>query len=461
MITFKRTVGQAVSIVAISLVCLHSAIAGIAIEHWIQPSGAQVFLVQSHAIPMVDVQLDFDAGSRRDPAGQAGLASATASMSGMGVLANPARGDPALDENALGEAWADLGSSFGGHASSDRMSFALRSLTYPDLLTKAVQLAARQLAAPAFPADIWQRERETMSAAIKEANTRPATLAQRAFDQAVYGAHPYGYDTTEDSLRRIEVAHMADLYRQMIQPCRAKVTLVGALTRAQADALVAQLLAGLAGSQTTTAGATHCPALPAVAEVTPLTQASEQRIAFDSAQAHVLLGQPGYKRNDPDFFALLVGNYILGGGGFVSRLTNEVREKRGLSYSVYSYFAPGLHAGAFTLGLQTRPDQADQALQVSREVLVRFVADGPTEAELQAAKDNLIGGFALRLDSNRKLLDNVTNIAWNNLPLDYLDNWTQRVQNLTVADIKAAFQRKLQPDSMVTVVLGGTGAPAQ
>lgn len=461
MITLKKFISHALATTAASLFYIHASVAGIAIEHWTQPSGAQVFLVQSHAIPMVDVQLDFDAGSRRDPASQTGLASVTASMSGMGVLANPARGEPALDENALGEAWADLGASFGGHASSDRMSFSLRSLTYPDLLPKAVQLAARQLAGPAFPADIWQRERETMSAAIKEANTRPATLAQRAFDQAVYGAHPYGYDTTEDSLKRIEVAHMAELYRQMIQPCRAKVTLVGALTRAQADALVAQLLAGLAGSQTTTAGAIHCPALPAVAEVAPLTQANEQRIAFDSAQAHVLLGQPGYKRNDPDFFALLVGNYILGGGGFVSRLTNEVREKRGLSYSVYSYFAPGLHAGAFVLGLQTRPDQADQALQVSRDVLARFVADGPTEAELKDAKDNLIGGFALRLDSNRKLLDNVANIAWNNLPLDYLDNWTQRVQNITVADIKAAFQRKLQPDRMVTVVLGGAGASAR
>jgi len=152
---------------------------------------------------------------------------------------------------------------------------------------------------------------------------------------------------------------------------------------------------------------------------------------------------------------MLVGNYILGDGGFVSRLTHEVREKRGLSYSVYSYFAPGLHAGAFTIGLQTRPDQADQALQLSREVLARFVADGPTEAELQAAKNNLIGGFALRLDSNRKLLDNVANIAWNNLPLDYLDTWTQRVQSITAADIRAAFQRKLQPDRMVTVVLGG------
>ena len=447
---------QAVVTAFLSVLCLPAALAGIAIEHWTQPSGAQVYLVQSHAIPMVDVQLDFDAGSRRDPAQQAGLASVTASLSGMGVLANPARGEVALDENALGEAWADLGANFGGHASSDRMSFALRSLTYPDLLTKAVQLAARQLAEPAFPADIWQRERETMIAAIKEANTRPDTLAQRAFDQAVFGTHPYGYDTTEASLQRIEVAHMVALYRQLIQPCRAKVMLVGAVTRAQADALVTQLLARLAEAKAS--AASSCPALPAVADVAPLTQASEQRIAFDSAQAHVLLGQPGYKRSDSDFFAMLVGNYILGGGGFVSRLTHEVREKRGLSYSVYSYFAPGLHAGAFAIGLQTRPDQADQALQVSREVLSRFVADGPTEVELQAAKDNLIGGFALRLDSNRKLLDNVANIAWNNLPLDYLDTWTQRVQAITVADIRSAFQRKLQPDKMATVVLGGSAS---
>jgi zinc protease len=195
-----------------------------------------------------------------------------------------------------------------------------------------------------------------------------------------------------------------------------------------------------------------------VAEVAPLAAAHEERIAFASAQAHVLVGQPGFKRNSADFFALTVGNHILGGGGFSARLTEEVREKRGLTYGVYSAFAPGLHAGAFTIGLQTRPDQAEQALALVREVLTRFVAEGPTEQELQAAKDNLIGGFALRLDSNRKLLDNVANIAWNKLPLDYLETWTAQVQKLTVADIRAAFARTLQPEKMVTVVLGAEEA---
>ncbi|HEX9719689.1 MAG TPA: insulinase family protein, partial [Ramlibacter sp.] len=122
---------------------------------------------------------------------------------------------------------------------------------------------------------------------------------------------------------------------------------------------------------------------------------------------------------------------------------------------------PGLHAGAFTLGLQTRPDQAAQAVRVSREVLARFVTDGPTEAELKAAKDYLIGGFPLLIDSNRKLLDNIANIAWHGLPLDYLDTWTKQVERVTVADVKAAFARKLQPQRMVTVTVGAVAAAQQ
>ena len=419
--------------------------AGIAVQHWVQPSGAAVYLVESPAVPMVDVQIDFDAGSRRDPAEKAGLASVTAGMTGKGVRA--VGNEPALDENALGEAWADLGANFGASASNERMSFTLRSLSYPDLLARAAALAARQLAEPAFPAPVWVRERARLGAALREANTRPATVAARAFNQAVYGAHPYGQEMTEATLARIEVADMQALHARALRPCRAKVSIVGAVSRAQADALATQLLARLP------AGA--CEAPPAVGEVAPLTAPAEKNIAFDSAQAHVLIGQPGFKRDDPDYFALTVGNYILGGGGFVSRLTTEVREKRGLSYSVYSYFDPGLHAGAFTLGLQTRPDQAAQAVQVAREVVRRFVAEGPSAAELKAAKDNLIGGFALRIDNNRKLLGNLAGMAWHGLPLDYLDTWTQQVERVTLADIKAAFARKLQPERMVTVVVGG------
>lgn len=430
-------------------------LAAIPIQHWTQPSGAQVYLVESPSIPMVDIRIDFDAGSRRDPAPQAGLASVTAGMTSKGISA-PRNGaaaayPQAMDENQLSDAWADLGAGFDASASSDRMSFSLRSLTDPEILPKAVQLAARQLGEPSFPEDVWQRERQRLSAAIREANTRPGTIVGKAYAKAVYGGHPYGYEMTEETLQRISVADMKAMYQRLLAPCRAKVSVVGAVTRDQADAMVTTLLSRLPS-------AGRCEALPAIPEVQPLAAPVLREIPFASAQAHVLIGQPGYKRSDPDHFPIIVGNYVLGGGGFVSRLTTEVREKRGLSYSVYSYFSPGLHAGAFTVGLQTRPDQTAQAIQVARDVVASFVAEGPTPAELQAAKDNLIGGFPLLIDSNRKLLENVANIAWYELPLNYLDTWIARVERVTIADVKAAFARKLQPQRMVMVTVGAAAA---
>lgn len=431
-----------------------SAHAAVPIQHWTLPNGAQVWLASVDTLPIVDLQLDFDAGSRRDPASQAGLASVSAGMVEKGVRAAPGSGPypQAMDQNALGEAWADLGANFDAGASAERTSFTLRSLSDPALLGKAVALAARQIGEPSFPDDIWPRERERIDAAIKEANTKPATVASRAFAQAVYGGHPYGQETTEATLARIDTAAMRARYAQLIVPCRARLSIVGALTRPQAESIALQLFSRLPASEQPLA---DCAALPPVPAVAPLAAPKEERIAFDSAQTHVYIGQPGYLRSDPDHFALTLGNYVLGGGGFVSRLTDQVREKRGLSYSIYSAFSPGLHAGAFRIAFQTRPDQAADAVQVSREVLAKFVADGPTEAELKAAKDNVIGGFPLLLDSNRKLLGNVANIAWNGLPLDYLDTWTARMNAVTAADVRAAFARKLQPERMVTVIVGG------
>lgn len=442
-----RYLGVSAALVLQGLVA-NPAWALIPIQHWTQANGAQVWLVESPTIPMVDVQIDFDAGSRRDPAPHAGLADAVAGMVTKGVRA--VGNAPALDENALGEAWADLGASFDANADADGLRFVLRSLTEPALLDRATALAARQIGQPSWPAEVWQRERARWNASLKEALTRPATVAAHAFADAVYGSHPYAQRPTEDTLARIAVADFERFHARYLAPCRARISIVGAVSRTQAEQLVERLLA-----QLPTPSATDCAPLPAVPEVAPLAAAVQQTLPFASAQAHVLIGQPGFVRRDPDFLALLVGNHILGGGGFVSRLTQAVREERGLSYSVYSQFAPGLHAGAFTIGLQTRPDQAAQAVQVAKDVVARFVAEGPTEAELRAAKDNLIGGFALRIDSNRKLLANVANIAWNGLPLDYLDRWTQAVDALTVTDIRAAMARKLQPERMVTVVVGG------
>ncbi|KIQ16133.1 zinc protease [Variovorax paradoxus] len=444
--TFKKLALRAV-FAGTAVLGLASAQAALPIQHWTLANGAKIYLVATNALPIVDVQVDFDAGSRRDPAPQAGLASVTSAMVEKGVRAGK-NGEPALDQNALGEAWADLGASFDVSAGTDRMSYSLRTLSDPALLGKAVALASREIGEPSFPDDVWLRERERINAAIKEANTKPATIAGRAFAKDVYGVHPYGEEVTEETLARIDTATMRQRYQELILPCRAKLSIVGAVTRAEAETAATTLLSRLPAADS-------CAPLPAIAPVAALAAPKDERIPFDSAQAHVFIGQPGYPRKDPDHFALNLGNYVLGGGGFVSRLTNEVREKRGLTYSIYSGFAPGLDAGAFRIGFQTRPDQAEEAVKMSREVLAKFVAEGPTESELKAAKDNLIGGFPLLLDSNRKLIGNVANIAWHDLPLDYLDTWTTRMNAVTAAEVKAAFARKLQPERMVTVVVGG------
>lgn len=421
------------------------ALAGLPVERWTLPSGAQVSLVQSPAIPMVDVRIDFDAGSRRDPAAQAGLAQGLARMLSKGVAA---RGDaPALDENQLGEGWADLGASFEPQAEPDRLGVTLRSLTEPDLLARAAALAARQLGEPALDPAVWTGERARFVAELREADTRPATLASDDFMRAIYGSHPYGQITTPETLARIEAADLRAAHARGFAPCHARISIVGALDRAQADALATQLLSRL--------DARNCPALPALPAVQPLNQARDIAVPLASAQAHVRVGQPGIARSDADYFPLLVGNYVLGGGGFVSRLMEEVRQKRGLSYSVYSYFQPLRQSGPFVIGLQTRPDQAAQAVAVVHQVVADLVARGPSAEELDAAKKALIAGLPLRIDSNRKLLDNIAAMAWYDLPADYLDTWAARVQAVTLEQVKASMARVLKPEAMVTVVVGG------
>lgn len=433
------------------------------VERWQHPSGAQVAWVEAVGIPMLDLRVDFDAGSRRDPADQPGLADAMALMSQRGVAASMT--EPALDENALTERWMDLGAQWSVSASQDRLSAQLRTLTDTPVLNAAVGLAARVLAQPAWTATdpasraalhtVWQRDRERWSAQWRNRQVQPDAVAWQRFQGAVYGSHPYGAVPTPDSWARITLDDMQRHWQRHVQPCHARVSLVGAVSRAQADALVSTLMAGLQGTGAARPAGRACSALPPVPEVARLQAAQTLRVPMDTAQTHVLLGQPGHSRRDPDFFPLLLGNYVLGGGGFVSRLTTEVREKRGLSYGAYSYFMPGEHAGAFMAGLQTRPEQADNALAVAREVIAGFVADGPTDAELKAAKDFMVNGFALRIDTNRKLLDNVANILWFDLPPDYLQTWTELIQSVTVADIRRAFARVLQPQRMVAVVVGG------
>jgi zinc protease len=413
-----------------------AVMAGVKIEHWTAVTGARVYFVESRALPIVDVQIDFAAGAAHDPAEKPGVAQLTRGVMDLGA------GD--MDESDVAMKLADLGARLGGGADTDRATVSLRTLADVDTRTAAFGVLRAVLTSPRFPEAVFERERARSLAALRESLTRPETIASRAFWSGIYGTHPYGRQPTVESLAAISVADLREFHAARYVARSAVVTIVGALSRAEAETLALQLTKSLpAGDEVQP---TPAPTLPAAAEL---------RLPHPAAQAHVQLGLPALKRGDPDFFALMVGNYTLGGGGFVSRLMKEVRDKRGFAYSVYSYFAPMKEMGPFQIGLQTKRAQANEALKVTRDVLQQFLAEGPTEAELVAAKANIVGSFPLRLDSNRKILDNVAVIGFYGLPLDYLDTYAANVQKVTAADIRAAFARHVQPAHLVTVVVAG------
>ncbi|QRJ65586.1 insulinase family protein [Azospira restricta] len=413
-----------------------AAEAGVRIEHWQAPSGARVYFVESRALPIVDVQVDFPAGAAQDPADKAGLAQLTRGLMDLGA--------GGMDENEVATKLADLGARLGGGADTDRASVSLRTLAMPDKRNAAFAIMRAVIAEPRFDAAVFERERARTVAALREALTRPETIAARAFWAGLYGDHPYGRQPTVDSLGRISGDDLCAFHAARYTARTAVVSIVGDLSRAEAEALAQQLTGALPAGEA--AVPTPAVTLPAAGEV---------RLPHPAAQAHIQFGLPALKRGDPDFYALMVGNYSLGGGGFVSRLMKEVRDKRGFAYSVYSYFAPMKEAGPFQIGLQTKREQAKDALKVARDELLRFLAEGPSEDELKAAKANIVGSFPLRLDSNRKILDNVAAIAFYGLPLDYLDTYAANIGKVTAADVRAAFARHVKPEHLVTVVVAG------
>ncbi len=407
--------------------------------------GAKAYLVQTKALPMVDIEVSIDAGDRYDPIGKSGLADMAAGLMNYG-----ARGDQGLlTEAQIADEIADLGANIGLSVGGERAILRIRSLSRKDLRDRAVQLAAAMLSAPTYDAKIVEREKQRMITSLREAETKPEYVLERSLKKSVYGDYPLAYSPSVKSVATLTANDLVQFHKQFYRGDRIIVSIVGDVDRTQANQIVQALLNRIPQSGNPIAKLPDLQRSP----VEPLAQ-REIQISFGSQQAHIAMGMTAIARNNPDFFPLLVGNYILGGGGFVSRLMSEVREKRGLAYSVFSYFAPGKDNGIFQAGLQTKNDQATLALEVLSSTIAQFIADGPTRSELEAAKANLVNGYPLRIDNNRKLLDNVSSITWNGLPLDTMEVWTKQVEAVSLEQVKAAFQKTLAMDRMKIVVLG-------
>ena len=411
-----------------------AAFAGVPIQHWTAASGARVYFIETRVLPILDVQVDLAAGGIHVPPAKSGLAGLT-----QGLLET---GAGTLDEEQISGRLVDIGARLGGSADSDRASTSLRTLSSKPEREAALELLRAVLSAPTFPQAALEREKARAISAIQEAETRPDAIAGKRFAAAIYPDHPYGSSPSVASVATITRDDLVAFHRARYGARSAVVSIIGDVSRAEAEAIAQRLTEGLpAGSVADAPPPVRMPARTTI------------KVPHPAAQSHVHVGLPAINRTDPDYFPLMVGNYSLGGGGFVSRLMKEVREKRGYAYSVYSYFAPRKLQGPFEIGLQTKREQVDEALKVVDQVLTEFIAKGPTAKELAAAKKNMVDGLALRLDSNAKLLGYLSAIGFYELPLSYIDDYPAKVKAVTAEQVRAAFARHVRAENLVTVVV--------
>ncbi|MGD9163166.1 MAG: pitrilysin family protein [Chromatiales bacterium] len=416
--------------------------AGPQIQSWQTHNGAKVLFVEAPELPMVDIRVVFDAGSARD-GDKAGVTSFTNSLLVEG--AGP------WSAQQIAERLERVGTQVESGSLRDMAWVSARTLSQPDALDVTLETFAKIIAEPRFADDDIERQRQLILAGLLHDEQSPGSVGKKRLYQLVFGEHPYAGDPagTRESVLSISRDDLIAIHQRLYVAKNAVVAIVGAVDREHAEAIAEQLTTDLQ------AGEPAAP-LPQVAE---LESALVERIAFPSSQSHLYLGQPGMRRGDPDYFPLYVGNHILGGSGLVSLLSEEVREKRGLSYSVYSYFLPMRQPGIFQLALQTKNEQAGEALQVMQQTLQRFIDKGPSEEELKAAKQNITGGFPLRIASNSKIIEYLAVIGFYDLPLDYLDRFNERVEAVTRKQIRDAFTRRVDPQRLITVQVGRTDTP--
>ena len=408
------------------------------IQHWTTDEGLRVYYVEVPQIPMLDLRLTFAAGSVRD-AGNLGVAKMTSA-----ILSNGADG---LTADQLAEQFESVGAESGAGTARDMAWMTLRTLTLEKEQEKALSTWLKVIGKPDFPEKDFKRLKKQFLLGLQAEKQSPAAIATKTFYKNLYGDHPYGSPSngTEETIQAMKLEQLKAFYNKYYVAKNAVLAIVGAVNREQAEVLAKRIAAELKSGEKAAK----------VAAPQALTAAKTIRIPYPSQQAHVMMGQLGDKRGDKDYFTLYLGNNVLGGGGFSSRLMKEIRDARGLSYSVYSYFAPMEELGPFILGLQTKVEQTDEAVKVAADLVKTFQQNGPTEEEIVAAKKDVTGSFPLGVASNSDIVGYLGMIGFYDLPLDYLDAFTGKINSISRDDVVDAFKRRMQPDKMLTVIVGG------
>jgi zinc protease len=409
--------------------------AEIAIQELMSPGGVQVWLVEEHSIPFTALEIRFQGGGSLDLAGKRGATNLMVGLLEEGAGALDARGFTTAKEELAAEFSYDIG--------DDVVSISARFLT--ENRAASVELLRQSLAEPRFDADAIERVRAQVLTGLRQDEKDPRALASRAFDTIAFGDHPYAtsFQGTLDSVAGLTredlvVAHQGALARD-----RLYVSAVGDITAAEVTALVDTLFAALP--------ATGAP-LPEA--ITPNFPGGVKVTDFDTPQSVVLFGQPGLDRDDPDFFAAFVLDHILGGGGFESRLMQEVREKRGLTYGVYSYLADRDSAFWWGGSLNSQNERAAEAIDVIRAEWLKMRDAGVSDAELSDAKTYLTGAYPLRFDGNGPIAAILVGMQMQGLPTSYVTERNAKVDAVTKEDVARVAKRLMDPEALTFVVVG-------
>jgi len=400
------------------------------------PNGMVLLVAERPTIPLVVVRVYLHAGSVYDPPDAGALANLTADMLTRGTAR---RSGPELDQ-----AIEFVGGSLEGEAGRDGASLSLSVLKKD--LKLGLDLLAEVLLTPAFPEPELKRRSEEIAAAIERSEQDPGTVAAREMALLLYPGHPYRRPVagTVESVKKITRAQIAGFYRENYRPDTAVVAVVGDVTLGE---IRRELLARL-GSWSSAA-----PPRPVI-PLAPASPPVESRVIHRNlTQATVSLARPGIRQDHPDYFPLVVANYVLGGGS-VSRLYTRVREERGLAYSVYSALGPGRYGASYFVGLQTRLDAVDEAVRLTRDEMARMGREEVSPRELALAKSYLIGSYPLRTDTSGKMAGLLVAVEENDLGLDWPDRFKAGISRVTLADVKRAGAIYMDPATFSSVTVG-------
>jgi len=407
------------------------------IQTWTSATGAKVMFVPADSLPMVDVRVVFDAGGARD-----------GDLPGLATLTNAllTEGAGELDAAAFAENIESRGIQIGNDSLRDMAWLTLRSLTEPNVLSVGLTRLSEALAKPRFDQDAIERIRDQMHAVLRQQEQSPSDIASREFYATLFAGHPYGVPTegTKASVDKIKLDAIKAFHKKYYVAKNAVISIVGAQTREQAEQIANQVTRDLPQGE-------KAPLIAIPTQIKPV----DKKIDYDSSQSHVYLGMLGMSRHDPDYIPLYVGNQVLGGGSLVSLLGEEVRNKRGLSYSVYSYFSASRQAGPFVMVAQTKNTQVKEAADVMKQTLAKFANESLTEELLKDAKQNIVFGFPMQIANNSKMVGYISMIGFYDMPIDWLERLPRLVNEVTLDEVKDAFNRRVKVENLSTVVVGG------